>query len=108
MNTWGKCIEIYELPEGKKPFIEWMESLDKSVRYRIKERLDRVRLGNLGDYKNVGKGVFELRLNFGSGYRIYFGQQGKTLVLLLCDGDKASQQKDIKLAQQYWQDYLEE
>ena len=71
--TQPKTLEIYMTQQGRKPFVEWLESLkDKSLRYRIKERLDRVALGNLGDYKSIGYGISELRLDFGSGYRIYF------------------------------------
>lgn len=62
-------------------------------------------LGNLGDYRSVGDGVFELRIKYGSGYRIYFGQIGLTIVLLLCGGDKSTQEKDIRLAKEYWGNY---
>jgi putative addiction module killer protein len=100
-------LEIYLTAIGDAPFIKWLESLkDKTVRYRIKERLDRVSLGNLGDYKSVAEGVFELRCAFGAGYRIYFGQANKKVILLLCAGDKSTQRKDIKKAVSYWKDYL--
>ena len=100
-------IEIYVTQNGKKPFIDWLESLkDKTVRYRIKERLDRVALGNLGDYKIIENQVYEFRFAFGSGYRIYFGKEGDNIILLLCGGNKSSQKKDIKNAIAYWKDYL--
>ncbi|OGT64133.1 MAG: addiction module killer protein [Gammaproteobacteria bacterium RIFCSPHIGHO2_12_FULL_45_9] len=100
-------LEIYATDEGRVPFIEWLDSLkDKMVRYRIKERLDRISLGNWGDHKPIAQGVLELRFDFGSGYRVYFGRKADTIVLLLCGGDKRSQKKDIKKAIQYWQDYL--
>jgi len=68
-----KQLKVYVTEDGRKPFIEWLESLeDKTIRYRIKERLDRVALGNLGDHKFISDGVYELRLVFGSGYRIYY------------------------------------
>ncbi|WP_089089858.1 type II toxin-antitoxin system RelE/ParE family toxin [Nodularia sp. NIES-3585] len=80
---------------------------DRRAKAKIKERLKRVSLGNLGDYKSVGEGVFELRINYGSGYRVYFGQIGTTIVLLLLGGDKSSQEKDICQAQEYWAEYEE-
>lgn len=63
-------------------------------------------LGNFGDCKPIAEGVFELRLNFGSGYRIYYGQEGDQIVLLLCGGNKVSQDRDILKALAYWKDYL--
>jgi len=72
---------------------------------RIRVRLNRVRLGNLGDCKAVGEGVMEFRLDFGPGYRVYFGQAGDILVILLCGGDKRTQSRDIATAKQYWQSY---
>jgi putative addiction module killer protein len=102
-----KQLEIYVTENGRIPFTDWLESLkDKTARFRIKERLDRVSLGNLGDYKSIGEGVYELRLTFGPGYRIYFGQEGEKIILLLCGGDKSTQIKDIKKAKEYWQAYL--
>ena len=68
-------------------------------------RLERVRLGNLGDWKAVGEGVSELRIEAGPGYRVYYGQDGKSIVILLCGGSKATQTRDIKHAKLYWQDY---
>jgi putative addiction module killer protein len=65
----------------------------------------RVRRGSLGDCKPVGGGVSELRVDYGPGYRLYFGQRGQALVILLCGGDKRTQERDIGLAQQYWDDY---
>lgn len=85
------CIEIYATQKGDKPFIKWLESLkDKTVRYRIKERLDRLALGNKGDYRFISAGVAELRVNFGPGYRIYFSQVDEKIILLLCGGNKSS------------------
>lgn len=99
-------INIYAQSNGKAPFLEWLESLDNQVRYRVKERLLRVALGNFGDYKVIESGVYELRLTFGAGYRIYFGLVGNEFVILLSGGDKSSQKKDIKKAITYWHDYL--
>lgn len=106
-STKENQLKIYVTKNGKKPFVNWLESLKNKVdRYRIKERLDRVALGNLGDYKPVGESIYELRLKFGSGYRIYFGRDGEKVILLLSGGDKSTQRKDIKKASDYWQDYL--
>ena len=102
-------IVIYVTSEGDAPFIEWLESLDKSIRARIKERLDRVALGNMGDCEAIigGKGIWELKFSFGSGYRIYYARDTDKLVLLLSGGNKSTQAKDIKKAIRYWADYLE-
>lgn len=78
----------------------WLNSLEAVTKYRVLARLARVELGNLGDHSSVGDGINELRLFFGSGYRIYYLQQGQQLIILLCAGDKSSQAKDIKLAKQ--------
>lgn len=99
-------IEYYLLPNGKSPFVEWFQPLkSEKVKAVVLKRLARVRLGNLGEYRSVGQGVYEFKLDFGPGYRIYFDQEGAKLVVLLCAGEKSSQQKDIKKAQAYWEDY---
>ncbi len=74
----------------------------------MQARVVRFETGNLGDHKGVGGGVQEARVMFGPGYRLYFGQDGATLVLLLVGGSKGTQAKDIRRAQQYWRDYLGE
>lgn len=102
-----KQIEIYVTKDGRKPFLDWLESLnDREFRCRIKTRLDRVALGNLGDYKYLSDGIYELRTNFGPGYRIYYGTENDRMILLLEGGDKSTQKKDIKKAIAYWKDYL--
>lgn len=99
-------VEYYITQDSKTPFLKWLESLrDIKARAKIKNRLDRVQLGNLGDYRPVGKGVWELKIDYGPGYRVYFGQIGSTIILLLCGGDKSTQQQDISKAQGYWADY---
>lgn len=74
---------------------------------RIRNRISRIEDGNFGDCKNIGDGIFELRLFFGPGYRIYFGKYKKTSVILLSGGDKSSQNKDIKQAKLYLKEYME-
>ena len=93
---------------GRSPFREWLLELHQAVRARIQARLLRFELGNLGDHKQVGGGVWEARLDFGPGYRVYFGRSGRELVLLLLGGDKSSQRKDISRAKEYWATYLKE
>jgi putative addiction module killer protein len=102
-----KTIAIYETEDGKRPFKQMLDSLrDKVAVARINARLTRIELGNFGDAKPVGNGVMELRLVFGSGFRIYYGLDGEKLVVLLTGGDKSTQDKDIKTAHDYWSDYL--
>ena len=91
---------------GRSPFAAWLRDLrDRQVRSRSMVRINRLRLGNFGDCKPVGEGVFELRLMFGAGYRVYFGRVGETVVLLLSGGDKSTQAADIERAKQYWKEH---
>ncbi len=101
-----RTIKLYQKDNGECPVIEWLENLDDSIRYRVKSRLARVSLGNLGEYKMLGDSLGELKFKFGSGYRVYFGELEGQIVLLLCGGDKATQKKDIKLAKEYLADYV--
>ena len=78
---------------------------NRQVRVRIEARLARVAAGNFGDVEPVGEGVQELRIDWGPGYRVYFSRVGQVIVLLLCGGDKRKQQKDIKHAKDYFEDY---
>jgi putative addiction module killer protein len=106
MEVQPREIRNYLTADGRNPFDEWLDALrDRRAKAKIRARLDRVEDGNLGDYKSVGEGVFELRINYGSGYRIYFGQEGLTIIILLCGGDKSTQAQDIGKAQEYWNDY---
>lgn len=101
-----KTVTMYQTDNLICPFVTWLESLDASVRHRVKARLARVSLGNYGDHKPLGEGLSELRFKFGSGYRVYFSELEGEVVLLLCGGDKNSQKKDITLARKYLTDYL--
>lgn len=83
-NTRPRRLHVYRTQNGRRPFAEWLESIqDKRTQSRIQTRLDRLEAGNLGDCHAVGEGVLELRLHFGAGYRIYFGEVGNTIVLLV-------------------------
>lgn len=80
-------------------FSEWMAKLrDVRARAKIAARIDRLALDNPGDVEPVGEGVSELRIHYGPGYRVYFVRRGRTLIVLLCGGDKSTQTKDIKAA----------
>jgi putative addiction module killer protein len=88
-------IEIRETEIYKK----WFSSLrDKKAKARIDVRIKRISLGNYGDVEPVGKGVSELKIDYGAGYRVYFIKQGNIIVILLCGGDKSTQSKDIQKA----------
>lgn len=97
---------VYESPDGTAPYTVWVESLDAEPRARIGKRINKLRLGNLGDWKGLGDGLIELREDHGPGYRIYVGQNGDTLVVLLGGGSKKGQQADIEQAKERWRDYL--
>jgi len=100
-------IVFYSDTNGKQPFLKWLNSLDSTVKARIDQRLLRLSLGNYGDYKFLDEGVYELKFKFGPGYRIYFGKDGNKIVVLLNGGDKKTQNKDIKIAIEYWSEYKE-
>ena len=96
----------YITEDGRCPFEDWLNGLkDVSGRALIRKRLNRVRLGNLGNVRNLGDGVSEFKVDFGPGYRVYFGEDGPRIVVLLIGGDKGSQQRDISKAKEYWRDY---
>jgi putative addiction module killer protein len=103
-----KEVVAFRARDGKVPFEDWLDGLrDKAAVARVLARLTRVRQGNLGDCKPVGEGVAELRVDYGPGYRVYIGQHGRTLVVLLCGGDKRTQDRDIRLAKEYWREFKE-
>jgi len=80
-------------------FAKWLKKIkERKTRNILLERIDRMRRGNAGDVKSVGEGVRELRLHIGPGYRVYFVQDGETIIVLLCGGDEGSQEKDIAKA----------
>ncbi len=98
-----KQVVFYQDQYGNEPFEDWMNALrDQKGRRTILKRLRRLEQGLYGDCKPVGEGVSELRIFFGPGYRVYFGEQDHQLVIILCGGDKSTQEQDIKLAKQFW------
>jgi len=106
MQTFPFKIDYYVTDSGRKPFKEWLEDLrDVHGRAKIRIRLDRARLGNLGDNRSVGEGVHELRIKCGPGYRVYYGLEDGRLILLLLGGDKSSQVKDITKAKEFWKNH---
>ena len=99
-------VRVYARSAGSEPFTEWLRGLrDGAGRNRVRQRIARIRLGHFGDDRSVGEGVHELRIHTGPGYRVYFGREGDTVVILLCGGDKGSQARDIERAQDHWRDH---
>lgn len=99
-------LKIYITPSGKAPFWEWLERVkDHRGRALILTRLDRIELGNLGDYRSIAEGVSELRIDFGPGYRAYFAEESGDVIVLLCGGSKRTQTTDIEKAKGYWRNY---
>ena len=100
-------IRRYRNAGGGEPFTEWLADLrDRSARARILARLERIEAGNFGDVKALRDGVSEMRIDWGPGYRVYFGRDGQTVVVLLCGGDKRRQDADIRRAVDLWQEYV--
>lgn len=98
-------IILYSTAGGKEPYSDWENRLDKVTRAIVIARLARLRQGNFGDVKPIKSGVWELRIDYGPGYRIYLGKKGLAFVVLLIGGSKKSQNRDIEKAEKYWQDY---
>lgn len=101
-------IRDYLTPAGRDPFRDWLADLaDRMARARILARVGRMAGGNFGDCKPLAGGVWELRIDHGPGYRVYYAKAGARIVLLLVGGDKRRQQQDIETALAYWQDWQE-
>jgi putative addiction module killer protein len=98
-------IRYYVTAGGDAPFSEWFVELEVVTRARVARAIARMEQGNLSNAKSVGDGVLEYRMDFGPGYRVYFGRDGETLVILLTGGTKKRQQRDIEAAREYWRDY---
>jgi putative addiction module killer protein len=99
-------IKHYLSEQGKDVFLDWFRKLrDMSAKIAVDRRIKRIELGNFGDHKFCRDGVWELRVDIGAGYRVYYALSGQHVVLLLCGGDKSSQDSDIRKACEYWQDW---
>ena len=94
--------------DGSDDFGTWLEEQSSEIRARIQTRIDRMELGNFGDHRGVGAGVFELRVHHGPGYRVYYGRDGDLLVILLAAGTKKRQSRDIDRAIVNWRAYRQE
>jgi putative addiction module killer protein len=102
-----KRVKYLRLANGREPFRDWFYSLEISYRARIRPYIDRLAAGGgKKNIKSLGDGVFEIKMKFGSGYRIYFAEEDKTILLLLFGGDKSSQDRDIEKAKMYWREYV--
>lgn len=100
-----RIIKIAQLANNKTPFIEWINSLDKITKARVQSRLTRLLENNFGDHKKIDSEISELRLKFGSGYRIYYTEIDNIIVLLINGGDKSTQSKDIEKAKSILQEW---
>jgi putative addiction module killer protein len=97
-------ILICQTSDGKEPFTGWLQRLDPRIRGIVRNRIDRIESGNFGDTRSVGAGVTELKVDFGPGYRIYFGQIGEQ-VHLIAGGSKQTQAADIAAARNFWRSH---
>ena len=98
-------IESYITEEGIEPFTKWFNKLNAIAAAKVSTALYRMESGNYSNVESVSEGVFEYKIDFGPGYRIYFGQDGDELVILVGGGSKKQQDKDIKMAKMYWKEY---
>ncbi len=90
---------------GRSPYAKWFADLDSQAALRVQSALWRLEADNFSNVRGVGGGVFECKIHFGPGYRVYFGKEGDEIVILLAGGTKKRQQRDVRVALSYWQDY---
>ena len=98
-------IRYYVASSGLQPFSAWFADLEPVARAKVTRAIVRLEQGNFSNVKSVGEGVLEYRIDFGPGYRVYFGRDGEALMILLTGGTKQRQQRDIDAARAYWRDY---
>ncbi|MTI15131.1 type II toxin-antitoxin system RelE/ParE family toxin [Sansalvadorimonas verongulae] len=105
-STTHREAHEYETEDGHRPYSDWIKSLrDKRAAAKLVGAVRKMEGGNFGDSKPIGEGLSEYRINYGPGYRIYYKVEGSRIIILLCGGDKSTQQVDIQNAQAYWADY---
>lgn len=98
-----KFVQIFRTNDGKESFSDWMQCRDKISKAKINAYIERVALGDSRkNVKAIGDGVFEIKIDYGPGFRVYFGEFGNSTILLLLAGDKSTQSRDIKMAKEYW------
>lgn len=102
-------IEIlhYQTEHDSVPFQDWLAGLDAMTKAKIQRHVERMKLGNFGDSKHLRSGVFEKKIDFGPGYRLYFGREADKIIVLLCGGNKGTQGRDIDRAIKYLRDHVE-
>lgn len=98
-------VRAYETEDGVRSYENWFFALSSDAARRVEQAIRRMELGNLADHKSLGEGVYERRIDFGPGYRVYFGKQGGQLIILLGGGTKKRQQADIARAKHLWKQY---
>ena len=101
-----KSIEMLQLPDGKVPFREWVNDLSPKTKAKILDYINRLsKGGSKKNTKSLGDKLFELKIDHGPGYRVYFGEKTNVIILIVSGGDKSTQKSDIKKAKKYWRDY---
>lgn len=101
-----KIVKYYETETGESPFLRWIKKQDTTTRTIVIKYIERVAKGSsLKNIKALKDGIFEIKIFYGSGLRVYFAEEGECIILLLIGGDKSSQQSDIKKAKEYWRNY---
>ena len=101
-----KKIEIYRTADGKTPFLDWIDSLSEEIQARIMKTVKRLGEGGSKNIvKALGDGIFELKMHFGPGHRVYFGEEKNVILILLTGGDKGTQKRDIEKAKEYWRNH---
>lgn len=109
MEARERELRLYRTREGRIPYLEWFDRLrDPGAQHRIDARLARLRLGNPGRTRSLGEAIQEMKIDYGPGYRVYYAEHDRTIVILLCGGDKRTQGADIAAAKSYWRAFIKE